>query len=174
MIGRKGTGKTAIFRKLATDADAVVVTSPTGTETHHPWTPDGNFYSALAEELGHRGLEWRQAWPVIIGLSILRCRPGIPTPGWATGNLGAARDGDTYQQFDLLRDLRTLLQHPDAPLFAAEWLQRIDRASGRQHLLLFDALDTGFGNTATDRRRRADGVSGLLTVWANRRRSGPT
>jgi hypothetical protein len=31
------------------------------------------------------------------------------------------------------------------------------------HLLLFDALDTGFGNTETDRRRRNDGVAGLLT-----------
>jgi hypothetical protein len=32
------------------------------------------------------------------------------------------------------------------------------------HLLLFDALDTGFGNTDADRRRRTEGVAGLLTT----------
>jgi cellulose biosynthesis protein BcsQ len=175
VIGRKGTGKTAIFRKLASAPAALVITSPTGTETHQPWMPSPDTYSSIETELAERRLEWRQAWPAIIGLAIVQHRPDAPRPGWLAGPIGEAA-GDHYRGSDLLRDLRTLLEHPDAPLLIAEWLHEIDRALGGTHLLLFDALDTGFGNTETDRRRRTESMAGLLTAvnefapqWRNAR-----
>ncbi len=166
VIGRKGTGKTAIFRKLASEAGAVVVTSPPGLDAHRPWTPDADFYSGLARELGQRQIEWRQAWPAIIILAVLQHLPDvpIPKPHWLTSSVGEAANKDQYRKTDLLRDLRAVLEHPDAPLLAVEWLQQIDQLLTSTHLLLFDALDTGFGNADADRRRRNDGVAGLLTT----------
>lgn len=164
VIGRKGTGKTAIFRKLAAEARAVVVTSPPGLDSHRPWTPQADFYSQLAKDLDQRQIEWRQVWPAIIGLAILQHLADVPKPHWLTSAVGAAANKHQYRTTDLLRDLRTVLKHPDAPLLAVEWLQQIDQHLTSTHLLLFDGLDTGFGNTDADRRRRNDGVAGLLTA----------
>lgn len=163
VIGRKGTGKTAVFRKLAAVPETLAVTSPTGLEAHRPWMPDPDVYSRLETELVQRNLEWRQAWPAIMVLAVLQQRDGVPRPDWLTGPVGRAVRGE-YRRSDLVRDLRTLLEHPDASLLTAEWLLEIDRALDGPHLLLFDALDTGFGNTETDRRRRAESMAGLLTA----------
>ncbi|GGS57780.1 hypothetical protein AB0E75_21370 [Streptomyces griseoviridis] len=164
VIGRKGTGKTAVFRRLAEATTAVVVTSPPGLNTHRSWTPDADVYAALEAELKDRGLEWRQAWPVLVGLALYQSVPGIPIPGWADKPIGVSAAGGEYLKTDLLNDMNTLLSHPQAPLLTGEWLQAIDRNLEADHMLLFDALDTGFGNSENDRRRRNDGVAGLLTA----------
>ncbi|NLU66005.1 ParA family protein [Streptomyces sp. HNM0574] len=164
VIGRKGTGKTAVFRRLAEASAAVVVTSPSGLDTHRSWTPDANVYMSLEQELQKRGLEWRQAWPVLVGLAIHQHLPDVPQPGWPQEPIARPGAGDEYLRTDLLRDVTRLLSHPQAPLLAEEWLQKIDRSLDSDHVLLFDALDTGFGNSDNDRRRRNDGVAGLLTA----------
>ncbi|MGH9928375.1 MAG: P-loop ATPase, Sll1717 family [Pyrinomonadaceae bacterium] len=164
VIGRKGTGKTAIFRKLAGEAGALVVTSPPGMETHRQWTPDGNFYSSVADELGKRKMEWREAWPAIISLAILQHIPHVPKPQWLPFSVGEAANKGQYRQSDFIQDLRAALEHRDASLLTVEWLEQIDQFLTSPHLLLFDHLDAGFGNTAADRRRRNDGVAGLLTT----------
>ena len=164
VIGRKGTGKTAIFRKLAAGIGTVAVTSPAGLDSHRPWTPDPDFYSHLARELDQRNIEWRQAWPAIISLAVPQHLPHVPRPHWLTSPVGEAANKDQYRKTDLLHDLRAVLEHPDAPLLAVGWLQQIDQVLTGTHPLLFDALDTGFGNTDANRRRRNDGVAGLLTI----------
>ncbi|QHC29522.1 tyrosine-protein kinase family protein [Streptomyces sp. HF10] len=164
VIGRKGTGKTAVFRRLAEAPTAVVVTSPPGLDTHRSWTPDADVYTALEVELRDRGLEWRQAWPVLVGLALYQNLPDVPQPGWVEEPIGLPAASSDYLKTDLLNDVSTLLLHPQAPLLVGEWLQAIDRNLKVDHVLLFDALDTGFGNSDNDRRRRNDGVSGLLTA----------
>ncbi|MEV7846699.1 hypothetical protein AB0O50_22220 [Streptomyces cyaneofuscatus] len=164
VIGRKGTGKTAVFRRLAESAQAIVVTCPPGLDTHRSWTPDADVYSTLEAELRDRGLEWRQAWPVLVGLAAHQYLPGIPSPGWVERPIGVPSSGGEYLKTDLLNDVSALLSNPRAPLLASEWLQEIDRSLTGDHVLLFDALDTGFGNSENDRRRRNDGVAGLLTA----------
>jgi len=162
VIGRKGTGKTAILRKLAAEAGAVVVTSPADTDTHRPWTPDDNFYSSVSRELAGGRLEWRQIWPAIIGLALLQYLPDAPAPGWLDSPVPSS--ANSYRKSDLLRDLRALLAHPDAPVLVTEWLLQVDESLSVTHQVLFDALDTGFGNEAADRRRRTEGVAGLMTA----------
>lgn len=164
VIGRKGTGKTAVFRRLAEAATAVVVTGPEGLDTHQSWTPDADVYAALEVELRDRGLEWRQVWPALVGLAVRQYLPTIPQPEWTSNPIGTPSAGDKYLKTDLLKDVASLLSHPQAPLLVGEWLQSIDRSLDRDHALLFDALDTGFGNSDNERRRRNDGVAGLLTA----------
>ncbi|MFI1449593.1 tyrosine-protein kinase family protein [Streptomyces virginiae] len=164
VIGRKGTGKTAVFRKLAENPKAIVVTSPPELVTHRSWTPDADVYQALEAEIRARGLEWRQVWPALIGLAIHQHLPDAPQPDWIKEPVGVAAGVSTYLKTDLLRDFRTLITPEQAPLLIGEWLQEIDRSIDGDHALLFDALDTGFGNTDNGRRRRNEGVSGLLTT----------
>lgn len=164
VIGRKGTGKTAIFRKLAAEPGAVVVTSPPGTDTHRSSTPDADVYAALGDELARRGMGWRQVWPLIIGITMLRELDDAAAPDWLTRIIGSRIHAADYRKSDILHDLRSLLDSPDSTLRMTEILIAIDRAETRDRLLLFDALDTGFGNTDADRDRRSDGVAGLLTT----------
>ncbi|MEQ4196089.1 hypothetical protein [Streptomyces sp. YIM 103828] len=164
VIGRKGTGKTAVFRKLAEAPNAVVVTSPSSLDTYWSWTPDSNVYDYLGEDLQARGMEWRQAWPVLVGLAVLQYIPDIPQPSWVDRPIGVAEAGGDYLKTDLLRDVTAVLSHPRASLLVVQWLLEIDRSLTGDRVLLFDALDTGFGPSEADRRRRNDGVSGLLAV----------
>ncbi|GAA3393687.1 tyrosine-protein kinase family protein [Streptomyces roseoviridis] len=164
VIGRKGTGKTAVFRRLAESETAIVITSPPGLNTHKSWTPDADVYSALGTELKARELEWRQMWPALLGLAIRQHLPDIPAPSWTERPIGVPDSGGEYLKTDLVNDVRTLLSHPQAPLLAGQWLIEIDRSLDADHVLLFDALDTGFGNSENDRKRRNDGVAGLLTT----------
>lgn len=163
VIGRKGTGKTAIFRKLAGGAQPVVVTSPPSMDTYRSWMPGADLYARVDSELVTRGLEWRQVWPAVVGLAVVQQCPGAPRPNWVDVPVGEPVAGE-YRGTDLLRDLRALLEHPDAPLHITEWLQEIDASLDGVHLLLFDALDTGFGNSDADRRRRTESLAGLLTA----------
>jgi MinD-like ATPase involved in chromosome partitioning or flagellar assembly len=165
VIGRKGTGKTAIFRRLAEDPSAIIVTSPSGAETHRAWMPDANVYASVEREFEQRGLSWRQAWPAIIGLAAMLQRPSLEPPTWPQAPLRAGvTRGVDYQGTDLLHDLRAMFGDQDSPLLIAEWLRRVDQSLEGRHQLLFDALDTGFGNTEADRLRRRSSVAGLLTA----------
>ena len=60
--------------------------------------------------------------------------------------------------------LDSTLSGTDAPLQTVEWLHNLDLAVGQQRLLLFDGLDSGFGNSPEERERRTKSVSGLLAT----------
>src|SRR5690606_30504623 len=47
-------------------------------------------------------------------------------------------------------------------LLARQWLKAVDVAMDKPTFLLFDGLDTGFGNSQDSRRRRTAAVSGLF------------
>ncbi|MFJ5090743.1 tyrosine-protein kinase family protein [Streptomyces sp. NPDC088674] len=164
VIGRKGTGKTALFRRLAESRTAVVVTAPSGLGQQVGWTPDADLYSALDGLRQERGLPWRVVWSAFVGLVVLRARPQVPVPDWVEGPFTTSRSGDVNMGSAVYDDLDTLFTDTRAGLRVAEWLQAVDRSLPEECLLLFDGLDTGFGGTDEERRRRNDAVSGLLTM----------
>ncbi|MEU0063142.1 ParA family protein [Streptomyces albidoflavus] len=164
VIGRKGTGKTAVFRKLAESSNAVVVTSPSSLDTYWSWTPDSNLYAEFERELRNRGMEWRQLWPALVALAVKQYVPSIPQPRWLDRPIGVLGAAGQYSKMDLLDDVIAVLSSPRASLLVGDWLLEIDRSLDSDRVLLFDALDTGFGNTDDDRVRRNDGVAGLLAV----------
>lgn len=157
VIGRKGTGKTFIFRYLATRHDSIVITSPTAAETHEAWMPTPEAFQAIAESLEALGLEWTQGWYAIIGLSLLRQGIGGDPP---VESLKAVSK-PSYRGSDLVADCRALLSLPDAGLVLREWLQDLDVEVSEKQVLLFDGLDTGFGGA---RRLRNNAVAGLMSL----------
>lgn len=166
VIGRKGTGKTAVFRRLAEEPTAIAVTSPSGLNTHQSWTPDADVYTELEVMLRNLDLEWRQVWPALVGLAVNQDLQNLPQPHWVPEPIGTPAAGGAYLKTDLLRDANSIFSHPQASLLVGEWLRRIDNSLHEDRVLLFDALDTGFGNTEKDRKRRNAGVAGLLTAVA--------
>jgi len=164
VIGRKGTGKTALFRRIAQQGSAVVVTSPPSLSTSKAWMPDAEAYRLIGRALDRDGLDWRVVWPLLIGISLKLTYSDIESPSWVNAPLEFDRVGeDRYRTIDLVQDVRALLAHEDAALLGADWLRQIDAALPDAVTLLFDGLDTGFGLEAADLERRQRGIGGLLS-----------
>ncbi|WP_369137068.1 ParA family protein [Modestobacter versicolor] len=165
VLGRKGTGKTALFRRLAQRNDSVVVTSPPGLVTYRPWMPEAESYRAIGDELARLERDWRAAWPLLIGIALKLRAPQLPGARWVdTTDVAYETTSEAaYSNLQLVKDLRTLLGHPDAALLGVEWLREVDAALGESILLLFDGLDTGFGLETADLERRQKGIGGLLS-----------
>ena len=66
VIGRKGTGKTAVFRRLTEDTQrrAVAVLCPAAFRSRYPWTISGDGFKALGDALLAVGAGWREFWNV--------------------------------------------------------------------------------------------------------------
>jgi hypothetical protein len=60
-----------------------------------------------------------------------------------------------------------VLRDPMGPLRCVDWLRKVDANGKTQLLLLFDGLDTAFGNTPVQRRRRSQAIAGLLAKQAD-------
>lgn len=160
VLGRKGTGKTVLFRRLASGSDTIIVASPPAVAevSGKSWLPTPELYSVIDKELERHGGDWKTAWMAIIGLSVLadgsssEALPGVQL------RVGTST---TYTSADMREDLRTLLQLPDSGFLVRDWLLRIDGSIGDDRQLLFDGLDSGFG---TEREIRDRAVTGLLLV----------
>ncbi len=169
ILGRKGTGKTALFRRLATAGGSVVVTSPPDLPMRRPWMPSSDTYKAVGTALSDGGNDWRVAWTLVIGVAILLRGGDRHTVPAAFGELACkAKDESEYTALDLVEDVRTMLAARDVGLVSWQWLRELDATMPRDTLLLFDGLDAGFGRTPEDLERRRDGVGGLLSLVSER------
>ncbi|EIV96464.1 KGGVGR-motif variant AAA ATPase [Frankia sp. QA3] len=169
ILGRKGTGKTALFRRLATVGGNLVVTSPPRLPMRRPWMPSSETYKSVGAALAAGGDDWRVAWTLLIGVAIvLRGDDALPVPP-AFGELACnAKDEPEYTALDLVEDVRRMLAIRDAGLVGWQWIRELDATMPHDTLLLFDGLDVGFGSTPGDLERRRDGVGGLLSLLSER------
>ncbi|MFJ4619390.1 tyrosine-protein kinase family protein [Streptomyces sp. NPDC088812] len=167
ILGRKGTGKTALFRWLAagklTEWEPVLVTTPNQYQGRPAWSFGPDNYAAVGRALDQRGLDWGSFWQVLMALAIYESygparEQGAPHP--ALADLGSGDFAVTQAVFDVLDD-------PMGPLRCGDWLQRVDAGAERHLLLLFDGLDTAFGHSPAQRSRRSAAIAGLLTKEAD-------
>jgi hypothetical protein len=70
---------------------------------------------------------------------------------------------DGIDELAIIDLVSAMLQSPEAGLLATRWLLAIDRQLKQPRFLLFDGLDTGFGNDSASRQRRTRAVTGLFT-----------
>lgn len=166
VTGRKGSGKTLLFRRLQFDSslDSVAITSPDGSGgSILPLT--STTYEAIDRAASDRNLTWQAAWRALIGLSLQRgLQRDVPqcaatTPAPQTGS---------YRNAQLLQDIRSLFEIQDVDLTLEDWLAEIDESLDGPVYLLFDGLDTGFGNQLALRR---NAVTGLLLLLNGQARS---
>ncbi|WP_228976922.1 ParA family protein [Streptomyces sp. DH12] len=166
ILGRKGTGKTALFRWLAAGGLAgwkpVCVATPNQFRERPDWSFGPENYAAIDAALNRNRLDWGAFWQVLATLAIYR------THGPAA-DLGAphpAMEGIGPGDYAATRVIVDVLADPMGPLQCADWLRRAD-AQGDRLILLFDGLDTAFGHSPDHRRLRSAAISGLLTKQAD-------
>lgn len=168
VIGRKGTGKTALFRWLLETASPspVPICCPQTFLARYPWVLGADGFSVIEGEFEKTGKSWRSFWPCYIALALylgLSPEDRVASPERFTLDLTIfGRSDRGYAQLEVVDALRAMLAHPDAGLLAARWLQDCNERQAETRLLLFDGLDTGFGGGAENRNRRARAVEGLL------------
>jgi len=169
ILGRKGTGKTAVFRKLSEDPSmtTVVVLSPPRLPSRRRWMPDAEAFGAIDSTRQSFGLEWRVVWTLQIGLAcfIQLREAGVQVPVWPGETLQSqTQESSRLSASQFVGDLRKMLATPDVGLVGWDWLVALDEAAPPGTLLLFDGLDTGFGNSSQELARRADAIAGLLSL----------
>ena len=164
VLGRKGTGKTAIFRRLMEDdrKSSVVVLSPSPLKGDRPWVMNPDGFKEIEATLRDTGATWREFWSVQTCLACYLSQPEHrPQPDDALAEF-LVEEPDT--ELKAVRLVQQLLGVRGIGLLARDWLSRIDQSSQPNTLLLCDGLDTGFGNTKADRDRRTEAIEGLFAL----------
>lgn len=168
VIGRKGTGKTAVFRWLLENSSgtrpSVPVYCPAPFRNRAPWMIGPTGFATLESELSATN-SWSVFWICYTVLAMHLSMPAnerVSQPERLGLDLEVFSDDD-YDELAVVDTIRSMLASPDGGLLATRWLLEIDRGYSTDTLLLFDGLDTGFGNDDAGRMRRTEAVSGLLT-----------
>ncbi len=169
VIGRKGAGKTALFRRLAEkndDNQPVVVLAP--AKLRQSWHLSADGFKDIEARLLEKKLEWREFWAAYVAYS---CFLQLPSQNelkslFAT-NLGLLFHHDITSETELLDRLDAIMSVPRSSLLLNDWLQKMDAVSAPR-FLLFDGLDTGFGNSEADCERRKRALEGLFTFYTDR------
>jgi len=164
ILGRKGTGKTAIFRRLLEDTkvNSIVVLSPSPLKGNRPWVINSEGFSSINKILENNDKNWRDFWLLQICLACWSSWHGEP-PKPDTALLEVLGNHPT-SELEVVRWLENLLPISQIGLLSRDWLTRFDRAAQSPLFLLIDGLDTGFGNTEQDRDRRTEAIEGLLSL----------
>jgi MinD-like ATPase involved in chromosome partitioning or flagellar assembly len=168
VIGRKGTGKTALFRRIseADDQPSVVVLAPSDLQGKYPGVLGSEGLKAVERRLESQQATWRTGWVALAAIAAWQKqgRPKAPEPiDKAIEPLPTDPD-----ETAVVRCLEQLLAIDDPGLAMNGWLAALDRTAAPTTRLLFDGLDTGFGNTNDDRERRRRALEGLFTLLLDR------
>lgn len=181
ILGRKGSGKTAVFRRLAEDQQTpvVVVTAPAPLRQNRGWLLSVDGFRAIADLLKQNGADWRQFWTFYTSLAIffsLHNNPPhkgreLPKPN---SSFAEQLNDSSTSELDVIRLANAFFGGAErqssilsAGLIASDWLVRLDKACLKNTLLLFDGLDTGFGSSDEDRHRRRTATSALFSFFTD-------
>lgn len=166
VIGRKGTGKTALFRWLIerpeTRREPIVVNTPAPLGAHAPWAISPHGFSAVEQAL--KSDPWSMFWSCYTALATylsLSVEQRVGPPEQL--GLDLSKLAGSYNELAVINSVRIMFASKDAGLLAARWLHELDQAGPGERFLLYDGLDTGFGNDREGRNRRTRAVAGLLT-----------
>ncbi|QSB13920.1 ParA family protein [Natronosporangium hydrolyticum] len=170
VVGRKGTGKTAVFRWLLERAPGIrpvpVICSP-ALRAPYPWVLNAHGFAAIEPHLQEHAGGWSGFWACYAAMACYLSAPQadrVPPPT----ELGLSEliqyiGEEDLDELVVQRLLVQMLDTPNAGLLAARWLKAVDATLDNYQFLLFDGLDTGFGNDDSSRSRRTSAVTGLFT-----------
>lgn len=165
VLGRKGSGKSALFRYLQlTSDDSIVGLSPRGVR-RESWLPDAPAFAAVERVLNKGRLPWSTYWLFHVGMvTVAKLErdgadfprlPGLESMSW---NVEGSSRLDVVRMFEAGAGVQ------DAQLAISDWVDRGVRLLTHPVTILFDGLDTEFGLGDEERRRRSNAVSELLRV----------
>jgi len=168
VVGRKGTGKTAVFRWLLDRPGGdppVVVMCPNTFRSRFPWVLGAEGFAAVDYALSTRRASWSRFWACYTALAAFltlpRQRATYPPERFNLNLDGLDRPEDSDELF-IVETVIRMMEDSQSGLLAARWLRKLDGSLSAPKFLLFDGLDTGFGNDAASRSRRTEAVAGLF------------
>ncbi len=164
VIGRKGTGKTALFRRLVAhdERPTEIVLAPVQFREAPRWNLSAEDFREIGKTLIDPEASWSQFWMYYITLILSSQVSGrIEEPPSQLETMASIE----LEPTPIVTTFRKIIEEPGFGLHLRDRLQRIDHAFSSPIPLLFDGLDTGFGNTSTDRARRKSAIEGLFTLW---------
>ena len=164
VLGRKGTGKTAIFRRITEgfQRPSIMVMSPSPLKGKNFWVLNSEEFKAIEETLESNQVSWREFWML---QTCLACYlSSLEEPILPQESLLKFLEKSPSTELEIIESLEEMLAEKKIGLLARDWLQTIDRALQAETILLFDGLDTGFGNTEEDRQRRTKAIEDLLSL----------
>ncbi|MCC6552861.1 MAG: ParA family protein [Polyangiaceae bacterium] len=167
VIGRKGTGKTAIFRWLRENSiQPITVLAP--AKLREDWQLSADGFKRAEELLRGAGLEWRELWAAYVCVACYRQWPAETRDALVPPELRDRLAPDLSRELSVLETIEDMLAAPSGSLLMGDWLARLDQAAAPGRLLLLDGLDTGFGSAAAERERRTRAIEGLFTFLTDR------
>lgn len=167
VLGRKGSGKTAIFRWLleSPTVKSIGVHAPTALKGDRPWLLSSDGFREVETITKNSTFEWRTFWALYICTAVCNSLNDPPQ------NPDFLSEISLNSETGILDASEKVGEISRGALELANWLQRLDEALDHETILLFDGLDTGFGNTDRDRERRREAIEGLFGLWMDRGQS---
>ncbi|MFH0901927.1 MAG: ParA family protein [Pseudomonadota bacterium] len=170
VLGRKGTGKTAVFRRLAESSDRTVVVglAPAPLRNDRPWVLGADGFKTVEKVLQDHGADWREMWALSTAIAIrsdLMATSSLPDPD---PRLSSGTSLVPLNELAFVDAVGAVFSNTGFGLLVADWLDKLDQAVKPDTLVLFDGLDTGFGNTDTDRQRRQSAIQGLFSFLTDK------
>ena len=164
--GRKGMGKTALFRRLLEDSSTstVSVLGPSIKKTPN-WQPNQEVFKEVEGAIGRTNTSWSVFWTAYIGLACHLQREYSQSAVDIPEEIKSCIPNNISSPRDTLETIEDLLKLDRSGLLLKEWIKAIDQQEEAEVLLLFDRLDVGFGNDEEDRRRRKDAIEGLFSLF---------
>jgi cellulose biosynthesis protein BcsQ len=164
--GRKGMGKTALFRRLLEDSSTstVSVLGPSIEKTPN-WQPNQEVFKEVERDIGRTNTSWSVFWTAYIGLACHLQREYSQSAVDIPEEIKSCIPNNISSPRDTLETIADLLKLDRSGLLLKEWIKAIDQQEEAEVLLLFDRLDVGFGNDEEDRRRRKDAIEGLFSLF---------
>lgn len=164
--GRKGTGKTALFRRLSEDPSTptVSILAP-AIEKTPKWQPNKEVFEEVEDVIRATDTSWSVFWTAYIGLACHLQREHFRRATDISEKIDNCIPNDIVSPLDTLETIEDLLELDRSGLLLKEWIKEIDRKQEPEILLLFDRLDVGFGNDEGDRKRRKDAIEGLFSLF---------
>ncbi|MGA8808589.1 MAG: P-loop NTPase [Thermoanaerobaculia bacterium] len=166
ILGRKGTGKTALFRRLSEEStrSSVVITAPAPLRKNRPWLLSAEGFRSIDEQaLQPTTASWRQFWSLFLALALRSADATLPP---LDERVARVFDRPIADEIDVVTAIQELLATPNSVLLVDSWLRALDNNASEEIYLLFDGLDTGFGPSDPDRQRRRNALEGLFVFYA--------
>ncbi|WP_295881603.1 hypothetical protein [uncultured Thiohalocapsa sp.] len=169
VLGRKGAGKTALFRRLAEDAQmpGVVVQAPAAFRRDYPWLLGPEGFAQVDAVLADKAVPWGRFWAFYLCRALtLSAAPRydalIPAP------LVPMLSGPPSSELELVERFEASLDVARSSLLLGDFLLKANRETASPTFVLFDGLDSGFDSSAGGRQIRERALNGLFAFWMDK------
>ncbi len=170
ILGRKGTGKTTIFRyiKEHKNKESIVVQSPAKLRDDLKWIFSAEEFKNIDKILQDSNESWRSFWAIYTVLACYLNSDNSAAYDTVPNDFRKVIHGKINSRLTMFKCIEAVLRIKHTALSASDWLDRVDSGTTKETYILYDGLDSSFGHSADERERRRAAVEGLFSFVTDR------